>query len=141
MVFEEQQVRVAPLTNFPDADIAEASQRLVQNHSTLTASSRVLLQASHFALILTCTSTLSTSRILTFTYPFVFYSHSLEAVGALGSSGPVQVCCGRQARGHAHVLRLRQRAPRARAQLFAALLLALRTSLNQTDLERIRSQH
>ena len=60
MVFEEQQVRVAPLTNFPDADIAEASKRLVQNHLTLTATSRVLLQASHLSLILSIDIIMST---------------------------------------------------------------------------------
>ena len=72
-------------------------------------------------------------------YSYILYSYPLEAVGARGASGLVQLCGGRQARGHAHGLSLRQRAPRARAQLSAALLLALRTSLNQHRSEANRS--
>ncbi|KAL5014371.1 hypothetical protein ScPMuIL_008641 [Solemya velum] len=51
IAFEESQLRVWPINHFPDAEINNASQRLVNQHSTAFPSERILMQRHNVRII------------------------------------------------------------------------------------------
>lgn len=88
MAFEDQQLRVAPVTNFPDSAVNNASNELVQSHAISFPTERIVMQR-HWIRIVPVSEVSCNWKGKTFAYWVYGYDNQVYA-----PDYPQKVCCG-----------------------------------------------